>query len=146
MNLQLPIPDLMTSASERLVVPLIEESLVVDKRVVDQGGYRIVKRVEVREEVVDEPLLAHKVHVERRAIGRLLPSMEAPASRQEGDTLIVSIVEEVLVTEKRLMLKEELHITRSQAITHHEQTFSLRSEHVVIERLEPGASPTSETP
>ncbi|RZI54678.1 MAG: DUF2382 domain-containing protein [Pseudomonas sp.] len=146
MNPQLPIQNLMTSVSERLVVPLIEESLVVDKRVIDQGGYRIVKRVEVREEVVDEPLLAHTVQVERRAIGRLLPSMEIPASRQEGDTLIVSIVEEVLVTEKRLMLKEELHITHSQAVTHHAETFSLRSEHVAIERLEPGTSPTSETP
>lgn len=146
MNPQLPLPDLMTSASERLVVPLIEESLVVDKRVISQGGYRIVKRMEVREEVVDEPLLAHTVHVERRAIGRLLPSMEAPASHQEGDTLIVSIVEEVLVTEKRLMLKEELHITRTETVAHHPQKFSLRSEDVVIEQLEPGALPTSETP
>ena len=146
MTSQLPIPDLVTSASGRLVVALIEESLVVDKHVVDQGGYRIVKRVEVRQEIVDEPLLAHTVHVERRAIGRLLPSMEAPASRQEGDTLIVSVVEEVLVTEKRLMLKEELHITRTETVAHHPQKFSLRSEDVVIEQLEPGASPTFKTP
>ncbi|RZI54412.1 MAG: DUF2382 domain-containing protein [Pseudomonas sp.] len=146
MNQQLPIPELITSASERLVVPLIEESLVVDKRVIDQGGYQIVKRVDIREEVVDEPLMAHTVLVERRPIGRLLSSMEPPVVRQEGDTLIISIVEEVLVTEKRLMLKEELHITRSQAITHHSETFSLRSENVAIERLEPGASPTPETP
>ena len=133
-----------TSIETTLVVPVIEESLVVDKRVVDQGGYRIVKSVDVREEVVDEPLVAHTVDVERRIIGRLLPSMEVPASRQEGDTWIVSVVEEVLVTEKRLMLKEELHIRRTESVTRHPQTFSLRSENVAIERLEPGVPPVSE--
>lgn len=130
-----------TSLDTARVVPVIEESLVVNKRVVDQGGYRIVKSVDVREEVVDEPLVAHTVDVERRVIGRLLPSMEVPASRQEGDTWIVSVVEEVLVTEKRLMLKEELHIRRTESVTHHSQTFSLRSENVAIERLEPGVPP-----
>lgn len=130
-----------TSLDTARVVPVIEESLVVDKRVVDQGGYRIVKSVDVREEVVDEPLVAHTVDVERRVIGRLLPSMEVPAPRQEGDTWIVSVVEEVLVTEKRLMLKEELHIRRTESVTHHSQTFSLRSENVAIERLEPGVPP-----
>ena len=130
-----------TSIETRLVVPVIEESLVVDKRVVDQGGYRIVKSVDVREEVVDEPLVTHTIDVERRIIGRLLPSMEVPASRQEGDTWIVSVVEEVLVTEKRLMLKEELHIRRTESVTHQSQTFSLRSENVAIERLEPGVPP-----
>lgn len=143
---QLPISELKLSSGESSIVPLIEESLVVEKRVVDQGGYRINKSVEIREEVVNEPLTTHTVHIERRAIGRLLPSMESPTARQEGDTLIVSVVEEVLVTEKRLMLKEELHITRSHAVTHHSETFLLRSENVTIEHLEPGALPRSETP
>ena len=133
-----------TSLDMARVVPVIEESLVVDKRVVDQGGYRIVKSVDVREEVVDEPLVTYTVDVERRIIGRLLPSMEVPASRQEGNTWIVSVVEEVLVTEKRLMLKEELHIRRTESVTRHPQTFSLRSESVTIERLEPGVPPVSE--
>ena len=133
-----------TSLDMARVVPVIEESLVVDKRVVDQGGYRIVKSVDVREEVVDEPLVAHTVDVERRVIGRLLPSMEVPASRQEGDTWIVSVVEEVLVTEKRLMLKEELHIRHTESTTHHLQKFSLHSENVAVEPLEPGVPPVNE--
>lgn len=137
-------PDPLMSMETARVIPVIKESLVVDRRVVDQGGFRIVKSVDVRDEVVDEPLVAHTVDVERRIIGRLLPSMEVPASRQEGDTWIVSVVEEVLVTEKRLMLKEELHIRRTESVTRHPQTFSLRSENVAIERLEPGVPPVSE--
>lgn len=93
-------PLTMTEASTFAVVPVIEESLEVGKRTVDQGGYRIVKTVSVREEWVDEPLLSQTSHVERRPIGQLLPTLDVPASRQEGDTLIISIVEEVLVTEK----------------------------------------------
>jgi hypothetical protein len=37
---------------------------------------------------------------------------EPPVQRQEGDTLILPVVEEVLVVEKRLMLREEIRITR----------------------------------
>jgi uncharacterized protein (TIGR02271 family) len=134
----------MPSMDTTFVVPVIQESLVVDKRTVDQGGYRIVKTVQLRDEVVDEPLVTHSVNVERRAIGRLLTSMEVPPSRQEGDTLIVPVVEEVLVTEKRLMLKEELHITGTDSVSHHLQKFSLRSENIAIERLEPGTLPVDE--
>jgi hypothetical protein len=59
--------------------------------------------------------------------------------------LIVSVVEEVLVTEKRLMLKEELRITRTESVFHDPQKFSLRSEDIAIERLEPGDPPATET-
>ncbi|RZI60321.1 MAG: DUF2382 domain-containing protein [Pseudomonas sp.] len=137
--------DALTNALSKksAIVPLIEESLVIDKRVVDQGGYRIIKKVHVREEIVDEPLNAHSVHVERLAIGQLLTSMDIPAPRQEGNTLIISVVEEVLVTEKRLFLKEELHITQTDVVTRNPVTHSLRSEDVTIERLEPGIPPVA---
>lgn len=139
-------PDSATPLKNSVIVPVIEESLVVGKRLLDQGGYRIVKNVSVREEVVDEPMTTHTVHIERRPIGKLLPSLDAPMSRQEGDTLIISVVDEVLVTEKRLMLKEELHITRTQTVTHQPQKFSLRSEEIAIERLGPGVPPSTGTP
>jgi stress response protein YsnF len=124
-----------------LIVPVIEESVVVRKTTVDRGGYRVVKKIHVREEEVDEPLLSHSVHIERRAVGRLLPSMEIPVPRQEGDTLIVSVVEEVLVTEKRLMLKEELHITQTDSTIRKPLRISLRSEEVSVEPLDPEGSP-----
>jgi stress response protein YsnF len=75
------IPEVMPSMPSKettFVVPVIEGSLVVDKRAVDQGGYRIVKTVQLRGEVVDKPRVTHSVNVERRAIGRLLTSMEVP--------------------------------------------------------------------
>jgi hypothetical protein len=43
-----------------VAIPVIEESLIVEKRIVDNGGYRMVKTVSVREEWVDEPLIPRR--------------------------------------------------------------------------------------
>ena len=120
---------------EEVVIPIVEEMLSVDKRTVVTGGVRLVKRVTEREEVVDEPLLREAVRVERVSINQIVT--EAPPARQEGDTLIVPVLEEVLVTEKRLLLKEEIRITRSQATVSDPQTITLRAEHAILEELLP---------
>jgi uncharacterized protein (TIGR02271 family) len=131
---------------EAKIVPLIEEQIQVQKHVVDQGGYRISKRVSIRHETVDEPLQSRSVQIERRAVGRLLPSMEIPVARQEGDTLIISVVEEVLVTEKRLMLKEEIHITQTDATIRKPVHVALRSEEILIDPIDPRESSDNPNP
>jgi hypothetical protein len=57
-----------------------------------------------------EPLFRENCDIKRVPIKRLLDKPVEP--RQEGDTWIVPLMEEVLVLEKRLLLREELHITR----------------------------------
>lgn len=59
-----------------------------------------------------------------------------PPVREEGDTTIVSVVEEVVVIERRLMLKEEIHITRVHLTEHHRETVMLREQEAVITRAE----------
>ena len=60
--------------------------------------------------VPDEPLLREDCDIERVSVRKLI---DRPAeTRQEGDTLIVPLMEEIWVVEKRLMLREELHIRR----------------------------------
>jgi stress response protein YsnF len=53
---------------------------------------------------------------------------------------VIPVVEEVLVVERRLVLKEEIHLRRVRTTTRHRETVTLRDEQVVIERPEPGAS------
>jgi uncharacterized protein (TIGR02271 family) len=116
-----------------LVVPVIAEELEVQKRVVETGKVRITKVIHERETVVDEPLFGEEVEVERVPIQRVV---DGPIPvRYEGDTVIVSILEEVLVVEKRLMLKEELHIRKRRVETHQPQQVTLRHEEARIERL-----------
>jgi len=122
-----------STGGENLVVPVVHEVLDVQKRWVESGRVRIKKVVHEHEEVVDEPLLREEVEVERIAINR---AVDGPvAVRHEGDVMIVPILEEVLVVEKRLMLKEELHIRRRRAEGSHPRRIVLRTEEATVEHV-----------
>jgi uncharacterized protein (TIGR02271 family) len=116
-----------------LVVPVIQETLDVDTRPVETGRVRVRKTVHEREEVVDPPLLRDEVRVERVPVNRLVDG--AIPVRSEGDTLIIPLFEEVVVVEKRLLLKEELRITKHRVETHTPQRVTLRREEAVVERV-----------
>lgn len=120
---------------ERIVVPVVAEELDIQRRRFETGRVRISKLVHEREELVDEPLLQETVEVERVAVNRVVD--QPPSVRTEGDTIVVPVLEEVLVVEKRLMLKEELRITRRQSTTSQPQKVTLRSEEVVVDRADP---------
>ncbi len=116
-------------------MPIIDDVIQVDIQVVDRGGYRISKRVTERQEMVDEVLRDHRVVVERRPIGLTLLGDEIPQQRYEGDVLIIPVIEEILVTEKRLLLVEEVRV-RQIAGTHRKvQQVTLKKEEVSVERL-----------
>jgi uncharacterized protein (TIGR02271 family) len=123
--------------SEKLVVPVIAEELDIQKRTVETGRVRVHKSVREREEEVDVPLLREEVHVERVPVNRVID--QAVGVRYEGETLIIPVLEEVLVVEKRLMLREELHVTRRQVETRHHEEVTLRSEEVRVEHVDPPA-------
>jgi uncharacterized protein (TIGR02271 family) len=116
------------------VLPVIVEELDVQKRPRETGRVRITKRVHEQEVLVDEPLLRDEVAIEHVPINRFV---EGPVSmRSEGETLIIPLLEEVLVVEKRLLLKEELHLTKRRVETYQPQRVTLRREEAVIERME----------
>jgi uncharacterized protein (TIGR02271 family) len=117
-----------------LVLPVMEETLAVDTRPVETGRVRIRKVVHEREELVDPPLLREEVIIARVPINRVV---EGPLPvRYEGDTMIISLLEEVLVVERRLLLKEEVHITTRRTETHTPARVTLRREDVTIERVD----------
>ncbi|UFS69017.1 YsnF/AvaK domain-containing protein [Geomonas sp. RF6] len=116
------------------VIPVVEEELRVGKRVVEDGVTRVKKVVHEREETVDMPLLKEQVHVERVPINAVI---DAPVGiRQEGDVTVVPLIEEVLVVEKKLLLKEELHITKEQTTVRQPQTEVLKSEQAIVEHVD----------
>jgi len=118
---------------EPMVVPVLVEELDVQKRLVETGKVRITKVVHERETLVDEPLFHDKVAITRVPIQRVV---DGPVPvREENGTTIISIVEEVLVVEKRLMLQEEIHIRKQRIETHQPQRITLRSEEVRVERV-----------
>jgi uncharacterized protein (TIGR02271 family) len=121
-----------------LIIPVVAEKLNVEKRKIARGIVRIHMRVETREELVDEPLIREDVDIEHVAIDRLVDG-DIPQARHEGDVLIIPILEEALVVEKRLVLREELRITKRRTTVSQPQPVTLRREVVEIERT--AASP-----
>jgi uncharacterized protein (TIGR02271 family) len=121
----------------QMIFPVLQEDILVGKRPVDSGrGVRLHKTVSEHEQVIDEPLLHDELEVERVPVGAMVMTEEAPRMRYEGDTLVVPILEEVLVVQKKLRLKEEVRITRHKREAHAPQTVSLRSEHIAVERFD----------
>jgi uncharacterized protein (TIGR02271 family) len=117
-----------------LVLPVLAEVLDVQTRRVETGRVRIHKTVQAREVLVDEPLLREEVIIERVPVNRVVEG-PIPVS-YEGDTMILSLLEEVLVVETRLLLTEELHLTKRRTETHQPACVTLRREEVTIERVD----------
>jgi uncharacterized protein (TIGR02271 family) len=114
-------------------VPVIVEDLEVGKREVVTGRVRVAKQVRQHEEVVDEPLLREEVEVRRVRINEPVDGPVPP--RFEGDTMIIPLVEEVLVVERRFVVREEMHIRKRRTEVHDPQRVVLRSEHATVERI-----------
>ena len=133
----------LTAEKQAAAIPVLEETLRVDKTVAEPGRVFIRTSVLERTEYADLELYSGEAIIERVSVDRVIDA--PPAIRQEGDTIIVPVVEEIMVVEKRLLLKEEIHIRRQQVVQHIRQPVRLRSEEVSLERQSP-LNPTNITP
>jgi len=121
------------------VIPVWQEEATVQKLIRESGTVTIHKTVHERTEIVDQPLQSEEVEIERVPINRIVEA--ALPIRYEGDTMIISLLEEVLVVEKRLLLREEVHVKRVNKEVHDPQEVLLREEQVEIGRkpsVDPG--------
>ncbi len=122
-----------TNESGEIVVPLIAEEIQIGKRVVDTGGMRVHKTVREDVQTINEPIIREYIEVERVAVNQYVET--APAIRYEGDVMIVPVLEEVIVTEKRLLLREELHLVKRREEVSNVQEVTLRREDVSVEEF-----------
>ena len=90
-------------------VPLFAEEAHVDKVEVVSDRVRVTTSTDEREGLVEGVVERGALRVERVAVERQVAA--APPPREEGDTTILSVVEERLVVEKRLFVVEELRVT-----------------------------------
>ena len=121
------------SKAKKINIPVIEEVATVKKRTVESGRVRVSKRVTEHEELVDEPLLHQEVKVERVQINRYVDTV--PEIRHEGDVMVIPVVEEQIVVQKRLLLREEIRVKKELVEMHQPQTVKLRKETVDIKRV-----------
>jgi stress response protein YsnF len=93
-------------------------------------------RTETTDDVLRETLRSDVVGVTRIPIDRVIAEGEvAPTIRTENGVTIIPVLEEVLVVEKRLILKEEVHIRQTTSGEAVEVPVTLRRQHAVVERV-----------
>jgi stress response protein YsnF len=117
------------------VIPLAEEIATVGKRQVVTGRVRVQTVTDTVEELAHANVQRETVEVTRLPIDRMVET--TPEIRTEGDVTIVPVLEEVLVVEKRLLLKEEMHIRRRVDIETVEVPVTLRKQRATAEREAP---------
>ena len=126
-------------------VELVEERLEISKRDVERGRLVVRTRTEERDEFAEIELQQEEVTVDRVARG--VPIDVVPSVHEEDGVLIIPVVEEQLVVTKRLILKEEIRITRRARRELVRKPVRLRSELAAVERQGcPIPSPRKGTP
>lgn len=122
--------------ADDVTVTVTEERLEVGRRVVDTGPtLRLRKQVQEVPTTVNEHVAHDFVDIERVPIGRVLDGLVGV--REEGDVMVIPVIEERLVTRKELVLVEEIRLTRRREVREVSAEVSLRHERVTVERLDP---------
>jgi uncharacterized protein (TIGR02271 family) len=129
----------MSSDEHTQRIPLIAEEAYLTKSDVVTDHLRVVTTIDERQVLIEDVVERGDLHVERVPVDRSVTT--APDPRQEGDTLIVSIVEERLVVEKRLFVIEELRITRTVKTQRVSIPETVRTMRATVEHA-PNPSPT----
>lgn len=121
-----------SSVTQADILPVVEERAEIRKQLVetDRVSVNVTPRVDVRDVPLDT--MREELHVERVAINRYVD--QPPATRQEGNVTVIPVLEEVLVVEKRLLLKEEVRITKRQHVETERRRVELRRDKVEIVR------------
>lgn len=115
------------------IFPLLAEEVAVAKQVVESGRVQVTRVTHEREQLIDELLARVTAEVTRVRVGQHVDMM--PAVREEGDTIVIPIVEEVLVVERRLFIKEEVHVRRVTSTERHQESVTLRHHEAMVTRL-----------
>jgi stress response protein YsnF len=116
-------------------IPVIEEIVEVTKKVVEKARVKFSKTVHEKTESYEVPLLSDEIVVKRIPKNEIVDVVPA-GIRHEGDVMIISVLKEVAVVEKRIMLVEEIHVITNKHQHTETKEVVVRSEEVQVERTE----------
>lgn len=121
-----------TADAQDVVVPIYQERACVSKRRVVTSRVKVSRVTHQSERLLTETLARQQVKIDRIPIGKLIDAV--PKIREEGDAIIIPIVEEIPVVEHRLVLTEEVWVRRVRSKENHRERVTLRCQKAVITR------------
>jgi uncharacterized protein (TIGR02271 family) len=130
------------------IIPLAAEEVSVSKQAVETGRVQVARVTHEREQLIDEMLANETAEISRVRVGQQVEAI--PAVREEDGVIIIPIVEEVLVVERHLLLKEEVRIRRVRTTEKHQESMTLRYQEALVRRIpvekpDEGSGPQSGT-
>lgn len=129
-----------TSENGPATLLAVEEQVTIHKRGQITGAVHARIVGHEREQPVETDLSVETLEVERVPVGRFVD--HPIPDRQEGDTTILSVIEEVATVEVRLKLVEEVRITRHTTRRKMTDRITLRGQEVIVEQRPIPAEPT----
>ncbi len=118
-------------AETDLKIPVIEEQIKIEKSIIETGKIQISKHITEHDELINIPLLHEEHVIEHININVFVDDL--PVTRYEGDTMIIPVLKEVVV--KRILLVEEIRITKKTVQTNEQQSVTLKAQEVTISRV-----------
>ena len=115
-----------------IIIPVIQEQIIIEKEVVDTAKVRISKTVSEEKASLNIPLIQESYDVQRTPLKEVLDT--PPGIRYEGETIIVPVMREILIVEKKYELIEEVRLTKRTTSIPHIQEITLLKEQVHVER------------
>jgi uncharacterized protein (TIGR02271 family) len=116
------------------VIPVVHEHATVHKEIVETGKINIRKTVVEEAVQVNIPIINESYSIERVPVSNNVSDAPPPAVRYEGDVMIIPVVREITVVQKRYEVVEELRITKVVTESPLVQEITLLKEQVHIER------------
>jgi stress response protein YsnF len=123
-----------SGSTDEVRLSAVREELAVGVRKVETGAVRVRKLVHEEVQPISIRLHTERIGVTRVPINRPVEHRSEP--RHEGDTFIIPVYEYVPVIQMQLTLKEEVHITTTQAQEDVIHQVLMNSEEIVVERRE----------
>jgi uncharacterized protein (TIGR02271 family) len=111
----------------------MEERAEVKKRWATTGKVQVVTHTETVEELARAVLDGEEVEIQTVELDQTV-SGPAPVVRTEEGVIIIPVLEEVLVVEKRLVLKREIRIQKRPTSEIVEIPVSLRKQRAKVQR------------
>lgn len=124
----------ITEPGDGTTLALAGEEAIAHVHEVSRGRVVVDKHIEVVPHEANIDVGTDRVDVERIPVNKEVN--QPPSTRQEGDTLIVPVVEEVLVVTKRYRIVEEVHVRKYRDVQ--TETFQEDLKREVVEVREIG--------
>ena len=116
------------------VVPVIEERAVVQREIIETGKVHIRKKVTEEKATVNLPIINESYEVLHVPVPKQVLDAPPPAVRYEGDKMIIPVIKEITVMQKKYEVIEEVHVIRHVTETPLVQEITLLKESVQVER------------